>query len=88
MALYLLSDVAKAPSIGLLLAGGISAIIGVWIKSSSKPKEEPVKSQRFQGLKKLKNRTGGIEKKEKKSKREKKTDQQAQEEENNQSEGS
>lgn len=56
MALYLLSDIASSPRIGLLLSGGLTLGIGIWVLSATKPEEQP-RSNRFRILKQMKERS-------------------------------
>lgn len=68
--LYILSDVAKAPSVGLLLAGGVCILLGFWISRVNRPVKEGPKSERFKGIRQLKNRPPKTKKKDKKEEQE------------------
>jgi hypothetical protein len=53
--LYLFSDLANAPALGLLVAGGILSLIGIWMWTSDRPKKEK-RSERFRILKQAKDK--------------------------------
>ena len=54
LALYLLSDVAGAPSIKYLAAGSLIAVLGGWLRLTHRPMK--AESSRFQGIRKLASR--------------------------------
>ena len=53
LVLYLLSDIAGSPAIGLLLVGGLLFGLGIWIRTTARPPEKP-ESTRFRTIREWK----------------------------------
>ncbi len=76
--LYILSDIAKLPSIGLLLAGALCMLLGFWISRANRPEKPDPKNERFKGIRQLKNRPRKTKSKDKKDQKDNKEQQEKQ----------